>query len=136
MVDPETVDLLAVEPDLGHYLTAADSETLGELRVPVVTVPAGPLDLHALFSAERAFAILRQATERIVATLPEGKRPPSLMMALHMWALSHGIASLFCRADGSRRKLPMSPEDLLEAGVLIYLQSLGLAGGGAEKKAK
>jgi hypothetical protein len=51
------------------------------------------------------------------------------MMALHVWALSHGIASLFVRADPSRRKLPMSPEELLEAGVLIYLQSLGLAGG-------
>ena len=58
-----------------------------------------------------------------------GQRPPSLMVALHVWALSHGIASLFVRADPSRRKLPMSPEDLLEAGVLIYLQSLGLAGG-------
>ena len=87
-------------------------------------------------AGERAFGILRQATERLAATLPEGARPPSLMMALHIWALSHGIASLFCRADGARRKLPMSPEELLEAGVLIYLQSLGLAGGGAEKKAK
>jgi len=87
-------------------------------------------------AAERAFGILRQATERLTATLPEGKRPPSLMIALHIWALSHGIASLFCRADGARRKLPMSPEELLEAGVLIYLQSLGLAGGSAEKKAK
>jgi AcrR family transcriptional regulator len=86
-------------------------------------------------AAERAFAILRQAADRIAATLPEGKRPPSLMMALHIWALSHGIASLFCRADGARRKLPMPPEELLEAGVLIYLQSLGLAGG-AEEKAK
>jgi hypothetical protein len=50
------------------------------------------------------------------------------MVALHVWSMSHGIASLFCRADASRRKLPMSPEDLLEAGVLIYLQSLGLTG--------
>ena len=50
------------------------------------------------------------------------------MVALHVWAMSHGIASLFVRADASRRKLPMSPEELLEAGVLIYLQSLGLAG--------
>jgi AcrR family transcriptional regulator len=87
-------------------------------------------------AAERAFAILRQATERLAATLPPAKRPPSLMMALHIWALSHGIASLFCRADGARRKLPMTPEELLEAGVLIYLQSLGLAGGSAEKHAK
>jgi len=87
-------------------------------------------------AAERAFGMLRQATERLAATLPAGKRPPSLMVALHIWALSHGIASLFCRADGARRKLPMSPEELLEAGVLIYLQSLGLAGGSVDKKAR
>ncbi len=77
-------------------------------------------------SGEQAFAVLRQAAEALCATLPQATRPPALMVALHVWSLSHGIASLFCRADASRRKLPMSPEDLLEAGVLIYLQSLGL----------
>jgi hypothetical protein len=51
------------------------------------------------------------------------------MMALHIWAMAHGIASLFVRMDPTRRKLPMSPEELLEAGVLVYLQSFGLAGG-------
>jgi hypothetical protein len=60
--------------------------------------------------------------------LPAARRPPSLMVALHVWAMSHGIASLFGRPGDSRRKLPMEPEQLLEAGVLIYLQSLGLAG--------
>jgi AcrR family transcriptional regulator len=82
-----------------------------------------------LSASERAFAILRQGADRLTAKLPREDRPPSLMMALHVWAMSHGIASLFVRADPSRRKLPMSPEELLEAGVLIYLQSLGLAGG-------
>jgi AcrR family transcriptional regulator len=82
-----------------------------------------------LTAGDRAFTILRDAAERLTATLPRDRRPPSLMMALHVWALAHGIASLFVRADPSRRKLPMSPEELLEAGVLIYLQSLGLAGG-------
>ena len=48
------------------------------------------------------------------------------MMSLHIWALSHGIASLFGRGDDGRRKLPMTPEDLLEAGVLVYLRGLGL----------
>jgi hypothetical protein len=43
--------------------------------------------------------------------------------------MSHGIASLFGRGDAGRRKLPMSPEELLEAGVLLYLRGLGLAGG-------
>jgi AcrR family transcriptional regulator len=80
-------------------------------------------------AADHAFAVLRGAAERLIALLPKDKRPPALMMALHVWALSHGIASLFCRGDGARRKLPMSPEDLLEAGVLLYLQSLGLGGG-------
>ena len=53
-------------------------------------------------------------------------RPPVLMMALHIWALSHGIASLFGRGDAARRALPMSPEELLEAAVLIYLRGLGV----------
>jgi hypothetical protein len=48
-------------------------------------------------------------------------------MALHIWALSHGIASLFGRGDSARRALPMSAEELLEAGVLVYLQGLGLS---------
>ena len=58
--------------------------------------------------------------------MPAQDRPPVLMMALHIWALSHGIASLFGRGDAARRALPMSPEDLLEAAVLIYLRGLGL----------
>jgi AcrR family transcriptional regulator len=82
-------------------------------------------------AGDRAFAVLRQAADRLSASLPVGRRPPSLMMALHVWAFSHGIAALFVRAEPSRRKLPMSPEDLLEAGILLYLQSLGLAGGAA-----
>jgi AcrR family transcriptional regulator len=77
-------------------------------------------------AGERAFAVLRTATERLVATMPAGGRPPVLMMALHIWAVSHGIASLFGRGDAARRPLPMSPEDLLEAAVLIYLRGLGV----------
>ena len=84
-------------------------------------------------AADRAFAVLREASDQVSATLPKGRRPPSMMMALHIWALSHGIASLFVREGPSRRRLPMSPEDLLEAGVLLYLQSLGLAGGEQDK---
>jgi len=82
-----------------------------------------------LTASERAFSVLRMAAEVVTAAAPKAGRPPALMVALHIWAMSHGIASLFGRADAGRRKLPMSPEDLLEAGVLLYLQSLGLAGG-------
>jgi hypothetical protein len=56
-------------------------------------------------------------------------RPPAMMMALHSWSMSHGVASLFARGDAARRKLPMSAEDLLEAEVLIYLRGLGFSTG-------
>jgi AcrR family transcriptional regulator len=77
-------------------------------------------------ASERAFAILREASQAISALVPPDRRPPPLMVALHLWALSHGIASLFGRGDAARRKLPMSAEDLLEAAVLVYLRGLGL----------
>jgi AcrR family transcriptional regulator len=77
-------------------------------------------------AAEDAFSAVRSAVEAVVATLPAGSRPPALMMTLHIWSQAHGIASLFGRADGSRRPIPMSPEDLLEAEVLIYLRGLGM----------
>jgi hypothetical protein len=77
-------------------------------------------------AGDRAFAVLRGACEVIVATLPAGKRPPAMMMALHIWALSHGIASLFARGDAARRSLPMTPEELLEAATLVYLEGLGI----------
>jgi AcrR family transcriptional regulator len=77
-------------------------------------------------ASNRAFEVLRRASETLCAHLPAEKRPPALMMSLHIWALSHGIASLFARGDGGRRALPMAPEELLEAGVLVYLRGLGI----------
>jgi hypothetical protein len=74
---------------------------------------------------ERAFAVLREACEAVIATLPKERRPPPLMMALHIWSLSHGIAALFARGDRARRPIPMRPDELLEAAVLIYLDGLG-----------
>jgi AcrR family transcriptional regulator len=78
-------------------------------------------------AGDAAFAVLRQAAEAVVATLPEGRRAPALMVALHMWATAHGIASLFARGDAGRRPLPMTPEALLEAALLVYFE--GLKGG-------
>ena len=77
-------------------------------------------------ASERAFAVLRAASERLVALMPAPARPPALMVALHVWSMTHGIASLFGRGDAARRALPMPPEELLEAAVLIYLRGLGL----------
>ncbi len=87
-----------------------------------------PADANPPLAAagERAFGIIRAAAERLAALAPPGTpRPPAMMMALHIWSMSHGVASLFARGDGARRKLPMTPDDLLEAEVLIYLRGLG-----------
>jgi AcrR family transcriptional regulator len=81
-------------------------------------------------AGDRAFAVIRHASETLIARLPAARRPPALMVALHIWSLSHGIASLFGRGDEGRRTLPMKPEELLEAGVLVYLRGLGLVEGG------
>lgn len=86
-------------------------------------------------AGERAFGILRQAAATLAARLPEGQRPPALMMALHVWSMAHGIASLFTRGEAAGQRLPMSTGDLLEAGVLIYLRGLGLTGGDTPPKA-
>jgi len=84
-------------------------------------------DANLRLASERAFAVLRNAADAVCATMADN-RPPALMVALHIWAMAHGIASLFVeRGEQARRRLPMSPENLLEAGVLIYLQSLGIA---------
>jgi len=76
-------------------------------------------------AGDRAFAVLRGAAEQLAAQMPPAKRPPTLMVALHIWSMSHGVASLFGRGDEGRRSLPMSAEELLEAGMLVYLRGLG-----------
>lgn len=78
-------------------------------------------------AGDRAFAVLRSAAEKLCAQVPARDRPPALMVALHIWAMAHGIASLFGRGDAARRPLPISAEELLEAQTLIYLRGLGVA---------
>jgi AcrR family transcriptional regulator len=78
-------------------------------------------------AGDRAFAVLRAAAEQLCAQILPRDRPPALMVALHIWAVAHGIASLFGRGDAARRSLPMSPEELLEAETLIYLKGLGIS---------
>jgi AcrR family transcriptional regulator len=78
-------------------------------------------------AGDRAFAVLRSAAEKLCAQVPARDRPPTLMVALHIWAMAHGIASLFGRGDAARRALPIAAEELLEAQMLIYLRGLGVA---------
>ncbi|MCB1473004.1 MAG: TetR/AcrR family transcriptional regulator [Rhodobiaceae bacterium] len=82
-------------------------------------------DSALLIQADRAFDVLQRACDLVHETLPADRRAPARMIALHVWALAHGIASLFARGDAGRRPIPVPPEDLLEAGVLIYLSGLG-----------
>jgi AcrR family transcriptional regulator len=90
-----------------------------------------PLDSDPLLreAGERAFGVLRGVAEKLVVLMPAKGRPPALMVALHIWSMTHGIASLFGRGDAARRSVPMPPEELLEAVVLIYLRGLGLPEG-------
>jgi len=121
-------DLFTAFGNLGKaYLAFARTEpayysAMFEAGIPLDTNPA------LRQAGDRAFAILRAASEALAELLPKPARPPAAMMALHIWSISHGIASLFGRGDAARRKLPMTPEELLEAAVLIYLQGLGLGG--------
>jgi AcrR family transcriptional regulator len=78
-------------------------------------------------AGDRAFAVLRAAAEKLCAQVAARSRPPALMVALHIWAMAHGVASLFGRGDAARRALPIAAEELLEAQTLIYLRGLGVA---------
>ena len=87
----------------------------------------GETDPALRVAADQAFAVIRAATDAACAAAPAKTRPPSLMVALHVWTLCHGAASLFTGPPSpGRRPLPMMPEELLEAGLLVYLRSLGL----------
>lgn len=75
---------------------------------------------------DRAFEVLLRTCEALSASVQNGQRPPAMMMALHFFSLAHGIAALYARGDESRRSIPMSPAELLEAATLVYLDGLGI----------
>lgn len=119
--------LRALERMGAAYLAFAREEpayfsAMFECGVPVAESP----ELQE--AGDRAIGVLRRACEVLTATLPAERRPPAMMVALHIWSLSHGIASLFARGDKARRTLPMPAEELLEAATLIYLDGLGISG--------
>ncbi len=84
--------------------------------------PANHPDLAHV--AAKARNVLERAAEALSLQLPLGKRPPATMFSAHIWALSHGVVELFTRGNGGNSHFP--PEDLLEAGIGIYLRGLGL----------
>ena len=75
--------------------------------------------------AGRARGVLEIAAEKLSQHMPAHRRPPAAMFSAHIWALSYGVVELFMRgAPGAKSSFP--PEDLLEAGIGIYLRGLGL----------
>ncbi len=77
-------------------------------------------------AAERAFDVLQKAATALCRQLPENERPPIKLMSLHIWAISHGVATLFAQGDLQARKVPMNPDEILESAMLIYLKGLGI----------
>ena len=97
----------------GHYIAMFESG---------VSVNKTP-DLAA--ASARARGVLEKAAEGLSQHIPADKRPPAAMFSAHIWALSHGVVELFARGSPGARS-PYPPEELLEAGIGIYLRGLGL----------
>lgn len=84
---------------------------------------AGNAELSA--AADRAQEALLTGATALFARIPADRRPPPIMVANHIWAMSHGVVELFGRGrPGSR--VPVTAADMLESGVLIYLRGLGV----------
>lgn len=76
-------------------------------------------------ASDRAQSVLLRGAEALFQRLPADRRPPAAMVANHIWAMSHGVVELFGRGTPGGRS-PISPADMLESGVLIYLRGLGV----------
>lgn len=86
-----------------------------------------------LRARDGAFGVLRRVADMACGRSRLPGSPPPLMVALHVWAMTHGVAALFMGQNPANRlPIPMPPEALLEAGLLVYLQSLGFPRGTPE----
>ena len=144
-------DVILIDGGLGQLHAAMDAFKLMDVKPPMVIslakkeeliytqAKSEPIKLPRNHLGLKMLQYLRDEAHRFAqhyhhilrrkAQLEEdvkaGKRPPALMMSLHVWSLARGTASLFARGDAGRRSLPMSAEELLESAMLIYLQGLG-----------
>ncbi|MBE0413830.1 TetR/AcrR family transcriptional regulator [Yoonia sp.] len=97
----------------GHYIAMFESG---------ISIDRTP-ELHA--AATRAMGVLERAAEHLCRQIPAENCPSSQMFSAHIWAMSHGIVALFTRGN-AETTWPFAPEDLLDTGIGIYLQGLGL----------
>lgn len=96
----------------GHYMAMFESGMSFD----------GHPDIAAL--AQRANGVVEQAATVLSQNLPANRRPPASMVAAHIRAMSHGVVELAMRGSPAMRG-PYPPEELLEAGIGIYLRGLG-----------
>lgn len=81
-------------------------------------------------AADRAFNALSNACQLVIKTAPKtATRPPGDLMSLHIWSMSHGVATLFSKGKPGCGKVPLPSEEILEVGILIYLKGLGVIPG-------
>lgn len=121
-VDP----IAALERCAQAHLAFAGREPPVYAAMFEASFPAGEHE-DLVRARDAAFAVVRKAAQDAVGRSTAPSRPRAQMVALHVWSLTHGIANLFVsHKKGSRHPLPMSPEELLEAGLMIYLQPIGL----------
>ncbi|MEM7191833.1 MAG: TetR/AcrR family transcriptional regulator [Pseudomonadota bacterium] len=98
------------------FETAIAGDATADMAVEAASKPA----------ADKAFGVLLDAADALCRQLPEGERPPLKLVAMHIWTMSHGVASLFLQEGSASRKVPLSAEEVLESGMLIYLKGLGV----------
>ena len=97
----------------GHYMAMFESGVSANASPELAT------------AANRSKGVLERAAEALSEHIPPEKRPPPTMFSAHIWAMSHGVVELFARGEVGANA-PFPPEDLLEAGIGIYLRGLGL----------
>lgn len=97
----------------GHYMAMFESGLSMQSNADLAVASA------------RSKRILEHAAEKLSEHIPEDRRPPATMFSAHIWALSHGVVELFARGNPGAQA-PFPPDELLEAGIGIYLRGLGL----------
>ena len=78
-------------------------------------------------AGNRAFAILTNAAKALGGTTLDGQRIAPQTMGAHIWALSHGMATLFAAPrKGMDTPLEGDVKSIFESGMMIYLKGLGI----------
>ena len=117
---------LSAFENLGRAYLAFAREEPASYTVMFASGLAPGTEGETIPAAERAFDVLQRAAAALCRQLPEAERPPVKLVSLHIWTMAHGVASLFAKEGRGARKVPMTPEEVLESALLIYLKGLGV----------